>query len=191
MLWQEIMNHANTLPVFPVNVSRPYFSTRPQGVCEKFGVWGRARLRCLKRQDCKFSPFQAKFTNGKYSHTLWSVIHKKCWESFMWSHSESECVKERKALVSNSTLVWIHSPFSELQCCCSGFPTSTKACQGVVWHKTHEYASTPPLDLNRWLPLIHTCKSYFDLTSYTNTNRHRNSLGHHVCSLVDLVLRPF
>ena len=162
-------------------------------VCAKNLVSG-TRLRCLKRQDCKYSPFQAKFSNGKYSHRLWSVIRTKCWESFMWSHSESECVKERKALVSNSTLVWIHSPFSELQCCCSGFPTSTKACQGVVWHKTHEYASTPPLDLNRWLPLIHTCKSYFDLTCYaawlSHIYRHRNSLGQHVCSLVDLVLRP-
>ena len=28
-------------PVLPVKVSRPYFSTRPQGVREKFGVWGR------------------------------------------------------------------------------------------------------------------------------------------------------
>ena len=28
-------------PVLPVKVSRPYFSTRPQGACEKFGVWGR------------------------------------------------------------------------------------------------------------------------------------------------------
>ena len=28
-------------PVLPVNVSRPYFSTRPQGAREKFGVWGR------------------------------------------------------------------------------------------------------------------------------------------------------
>ena len=25
-------------PVLPVNVSRPYFSTKPQGVHEKFGV---------------------------------------------------------------------------------------------------------------------------------------------------------
>ena len=28
-------------PVFVVKVSRPYFSTRPQGTREKFGVWGR------------------------------------------------------------------------------------------------------------------------------------------------------
>ena len=177
-------------PSFSSERVQALFFDKASGRLRKIWCLG-TRLRCLKRQDCKYSPFQAKFTNGKYSHRLWSVIHTKCWESFMWSHSESECVKERKALVSNSTLVWIHSLFSELQCCCSGFPTSTKACQGVVWHKTHECASTPPLDLNRWLPLIHTCKSYFDLTSYTNTNRHRNSLGHHVCSLVDLVLRPF
>ena len=29
------------VPVLPVNVSRPYFITRSQGTCEKFGVWGR------------------------------------------------------------------------------------------------------------------------------------------------------
>jgi len=28
-------------PVLPVKVSRPYFTTRPQGAREKFGVWGR------------------------------------------------------------------------------------------------------------------------------------------------------
>ena len=28
-------------PVLPVNVSRPYFTTRPQSAREKFGVWGR------------------------------------------------------------------------------------------------------------------------------------------------------
>ena len=28
-------------PVLPVNVSRPYFSTRPQDTCEKLGVWGQ------------------------------------------------------------------------------------------------------------------------------------------------------
>ena len=28
-------------PVLPVNMSRPYFSTRPQGAREKFVVWGR------------------------------------------------------------------------------------------------------------------------------------------------------
>ena len=28
-------------PVLPVNVSRPYFSTRPQGARKKFCVWGR------------------------------------------------------------------------------------------------------------------------------------------------------
>ena len=28
-------------PVLVVKVSRPYFSTRPQGTREKFGVWGR------------------------------------------------------------------------------------------------------------------------------------------------------
>ena len=28
-------------PVFVVKVSRPYFLTRLQGACEKFGVWGR------------------------------------------------------------------------------------------------------------------------------------------------------
>ena len=33
-----ICKHA---PVFVVKVSRPYFSTRPQGVRKKFGVWGR------------------------------------------------------------------------------------------------------------------------------------------------------
>ena len=31
----------NYAPVLPVKVSRPYFSTRPQGAREKFGVWGR------------------------------------------------------------------------------------------------------------------------------------------------------
>ena len=31
----------NYAPVLPVNVSRPYFSTRPHGAREKFGVWGR------------------------------------------------------------------------------------------------------------------------------------------------------
>ena len=50
------------------------------------------------------------------------------------------------------------------------------------------------MSLHRWLPLIHTCKSYFDLTCYaawlSHIYRHRNSLGQHVCSLVDLVLRP-
>ena len=40
--WSEnlltaICKHA---PVFVVKVSRPYFSTRPQGVHKKFGVWG-------------------------------------------------------------------------------------------------------------------------------------------------------
>ena len=29
----------NYAPVLPVNVSRPYFLTRPQGVRKKFGVW--------------------------------------------------------------------------------------------------------------------------------------------------------
>ena len=32
-------------PVLPVNVSRPYFSIRPQGAREKFGVWGRDYAR--------------------------------------------------------------------------------------------------------------------------------------------------
>ena len=36
----------NYAPVLPVNVSRPYFSTRPQGVHEKFGVWGRDYITC-------------------------------------------------------------------------------------------------------------------------------------------------
>ena len=31
----------NYAPVLQVNVPRPYFSTRPQGTHEKFGVWGR------------------------------------------------------------------------------------------------------------------------------------------------------
>ena len=31
----------NYAPVLPVKVSRPYFSTRPQGAREKLGVWGR------------------------------------------------------------------------------------------------------------------------------------------------------
>ena len=31
----------NCAPVLPAKVSRPYFSTRPQGAREKFGVWGR------------------------------------------------------------------------------------------------------------------------------------------------------
>ena len=29
------------VPVLPVNVSRPYFFMRPQGVHENSGVWGR------------------------------------------------------------------------------------------------------------------------------------------------------
>jgi len=31
----------NYAPVLPVKVSRPYFSTRPQGAHEQFGFWGR------------------------------------------------------------------------------------------------------------------------------------------------------
>jgi len=33
-------------PVLPMNVSRPYFLIRPQGVREKFGVWGRDYAIC-------------------------------------------------------------------------------------------------------------------------------------------------
>ena len=41
----------NYAPVLPVNVSRPYFSTRPQGACEKFGVWGRDYITCSTAQE--------------------------------------------------------------------------------------------------------------------------------------------
>ena len=121
---------------------------------------------------------------------------------------------------------------------------TTSSCQGVARDKTriHITISSQILDLNRWLPLIYTYKSYFELTSYSllmqitliyakchcshliacNTMSNTfvtmhgllfripnlepvhcgrcrqipiclriNSLGHHVCSVVDLVLRPF
>jgi len=31
----------NYAPVLPVRMSRPYFLTRPQDPCNKFGIWGR------------------------------------------------------------------------------------------------------------------------------------------------------
>ena len=41
--WCDIMplRSYNYTPVLSVNVSRPYFSTRPQGARKKFGVWGQ------------------------------------------------------------------------------------------------------------------------------------------------------
>jgi len=40
----------------------------------------------------------------------------------------------------------VQTLFSELHCSWSGFPTSTKGCQGVVRDKTRKHASTSPFE---------------------------------------------
>ena len=69
----------NYAPVLPVNVSRPYFLTRPQGAREKFGVWGRdypldcevVHLQINVMQSTPFgtiSPYQILYA----PYTLWT-----------------------------------------------------------------------------------------------------------------------
>ena len=61
----------NYAPVLPVNVSRPYFSTRPQGAREKFGVWGRdygTPETCLQFSDSNTTYFPS--SHSYYSPSL-------------------------------------------------------------------------------------------------------------------------
>ena len=52
----------NYASVLPVKVSRPYFSTRPQGARERFGVWGRDKAGW----DLFRSAFQSSNSIGQF-----------------------------------------------------------------------------------------------------------------------------
>ena len=84
------------VPVLPVNMSRPYFSTRPQATREKFGVWDETKwdlARTLNQahimdtpsdQSCtqkllatylfKTKPIATYWTNRKLETEPWTVM---------------------------------------------------------------------------------------------------------------------
>ena len=101
----------------------------------------------------------AKFTNGKYSNRWWPVIHTKCWESFMWSHSES---------VNYQWWIWgggIRGPpfggyFCVHNCMSLSNDYAAVTCSNNNQAQLHTHVSVPYQSLEVWLE---TCFEKFSL----------------------------
>ena len=103
-------------------------------------------LEFVNCRKCRQIPICHRWINTSYSCTVWlgwfpDLLYrcaKLWWVTRLWYGS----------MAFQSLQLYFQS-FNAVTS--SGFPTSTKVCQGVVRNKTYKYASTPPFEAK---PLI-------------------------------------